>query len=1078
MKKNYLLLLILSCILLKTSLTAQVMKLETALQKGHSEAVKTIQYSPDGKYLASAGRDKSIILWQLATGRQIRSFLGHSSTINTIAFSPDGTKLVSGGSDNIAIVWEVNTGEVIHKFTDHIERITSVQFSPDGSLIASGGYDDSVLVWQSQNGKVVQKIAANSDKGLGYGVSVSFSPDGKSIAVGNDNKTTEVWNLATGAKIKSLRYEPDGWSGGSANKSILLESALYMASNHAGIYQWNTTTWKPELIYQEKITECKSFSQQKDYLMACMEDEIKVWNIKNATLIYTFKNDSLNYNTAMLHPDGNSFAIAGDSKVIAIYSMSTGKIIQTLKGVFNEANNDGLNYDFNSRWDYYIANYLATKTNIALSPDGKYIAKGKVGADAILIDLSTGRIARELKGHQKVVIGLQFSADGKYLLTASGDKTAKLWEVASGKVIQTYKGHSEVVFEAKFSHDGKNIITASWDATIKYWDLATGKILNTIEVENGSAYSLALTTNDAYILSAGLDKKLRLIEIDSKLEAKNFVGHTDVVQTVAMSPDGKTFLSAGWDGRARLWDIASGLQLFKISAHTDKVCAAAFDHLGEWMATGSADRTIKIWEANTGKEVTTLQGHTSAVSCIAFTYDKKFLISTSIDGIIKIWDLKTFKEKATYITIGTKDWIVKTPEGYFDATDPVKDFIFFIRGKESFSIDQFFDEFYKPKLLKKLLTQQGTEDLMDNVVEKIDKFPPPVVEFKTAGTNEKFSAAAQTIQLKIVDNGGGIDEVKFTHNGKRIPNLKSGMERGAKRGNVINMFFSISLQPGANEIVVSAYSKGRIESKKYTKNFYLQSEEKKATCHLFTVGINQYKNPSMTLNYALADAKDFAETIASKGNHLFSEVKLYQIYDEQATRKNILDQLVAIAAVAKPEDVFIFYYAGHGSMLNDKFYFIPTDITRLYEEETLQREAIYAGEMQEILQNIKALKQVMVIDACHSGASAEMLAMRGGGEEKAIAQLSRSAGVHILASAGSEQTAGEFKTLGHGIFTYALLNALKGEADGSPKDGKVTVYELKSYLDDKVPELTNLYKNTTQYPHTFSKGNDFPLVLE
>ena len=234
----------------------------------------------------------------------------------------------------------------------------------------------------------------------------------------------------------------------------------------------------------------------------------------------------------------------------------------------------------------------------------------------------------------------------------------------------------------------------------------------------------------------------------------------------------------------------------------------------------------------------------------------------------------------------------------------------------------------------------------------------------------------------------------------------------------------------------------------------------------------------MSLNYAFADAKDFAETIASKSGALFTDVKLYQLFDQEATRKNIIDKLVELANIVKPEDVFIFYYAGHGSMMNEKFYFIPTDITRLYEEESLQRDAIYAGDMQEILQNIKALKQVMVIDACHSGASAEMLATRGGGEEKAIAQLSRSAGIHILASAGSEQTAGEFKTLGHGIFTFALLNALNGEADGSPKDGKITVYELKSYLDDKVPELTSLYKNSTQYPHTFSKGNDFPIVLE
>lgn len=106
------------------------------------------------------------------------------------------------------------------------------------------------------------------------------------------------------------------------------------------------------------------------------------------------------------------------------------------------------------------------------------------------------------------------------------------------------------------------------------------------------------------------------------------------------------------------------------------------------------------------------------------------------------------------------------------------------------------------------------------------------------------------------------------------------------------------------------------------------------------------------------------------------------------------------------------------------------------------------------------------------------MATRGATEEKAIAQLSRSAGIHVMASAGSEQFAAEFAELGHGIFTYLLIKGLSGEADGSPKDGKVTIYELKSFLDDQVPELTRKLKGKPQYPHTFSRGQDFPLVVE
>jgi uncharacterized caspase-like protein len=148
-----------------------------------------------------------------------------------------------------------------------------------------------------------------------------------------------------------------------------------------------------------------------------------------------------------------------------------------------------------------------------------------------------------------------------------------------------------------------------------------------------------------------------------------------------------------------------------------------------------------------------------------------------------------------------------------------------------------------------------------------------------------------------------------------------------------------------------------------------------------------------------------------------------------------------------------------------QFYFITSENVRM-EEVSLK------------WQSIKALKQVVVMDACHTGAATEQLGGRGAAEEKALAQLARSAGVHVLAAAGSEQVASEFQQLGHGVFTYVLLDGLKGKADGAPPDGKVTIYEIKSYLDDQVPLVTAKYKGSAQYPNTFSRGQDFPLALE
>ena len=177
------------------------------------------------------------------------------------------------------------------------------------------------------------------------------------------------------------------------------------------------------------------------------------------------------------------------------------------------------------------------------------------------------------------------------------------------------------------------------------------------------------------------------------------------------------------------------------------------------------------------------------------------------------------------------------------------------------------------------------------------------------------------------------------------------------------------------------------------------------------------------------------------------------------------------------EDVFIFFYAGHGSIVNNYFYFITTESISLYQEDKLKL-ALNVEELQDRFKNIKALKQIVFLDACHSGTSIDLLAMRGSSEEKALAQLSRSSGIHVMASAGSQQQAAEISSLGHGVFTYVLLEALQGKADGAPKDSKITIYELKSYLDDQVPEISFQLIGHKQYPSTFSIGHDFPIVFE
>ena len=125
---------------------------------------------------------------------------------------------------------------------------------------------------------------------------------------------------------------------------------------------------------------------------------------------------------------------------------------------------------------------------------------------------------------------------------------------------------------------------------------------------------------------------------------------------------------------------------------------------------------------------------------------------------------------------------------------------------------------------------------------------------------------------------------------------------------------------------------------------------------------------------------------------------------------------------------------------------------------------------------IGAQKVLVLIDACKSGSAMLAFASRGVEDRKAMAQLARATGTHVVAASTKDQFAAEVKELGHGVFTYTLLEGLSGKADGSPKDGTVTVRELLTYVESRLPEISEQYKQQAQYPVVDSRGQDFPLA--
>lgn len=1004
---------------------------------------------------------------------------GHAGKVHSLIFTPDASSLISISEDKTIRLWNVHTGEMIKKYESQIGdgyegMFYSSALSPDGKLLAVGGYQVST---EKENYIIIIDIEKDTQVATAIGhsdviTSLSFNGSGQYLASGSADGTVRLWEMGKSPKLIStaqldigLRVSNLSFNRTNQDLAVACEESKDVMVYSLGGLRNGVKHFTPKFLRKHKgFVNKLAYSPDGAYLVSSgVNNELILWNARGEVVLDMDK----------LKNPVTAFAFSFDSKILAALDNSGKGTTFTIPGGIQLAEFTGHdNTVFSAAFSPSVtSNYLVASS-------------GGNNNEILLWNPINGLAIRKIKGKGSAIYDLAFGAG--YELFVSKDIPNKdrarykaSFDFSSfGVNKDPLQSPGPVQFPKDVIQTGINSIS-----------LPKGKVIQTDRDVDGRILQYRVLADGSIIVAS--DFSLKLFDKNGLLH-KEFVGHQGAVRAIAVSADGEYLASGGEDQSIILWKISeAGLAPSMRSVFDGPEWAAYFSSLPVDSLTD--ETTKKAWE--------------------------------EVIGFLKVNGEKTYKQiEAGYRSLGEimipyltlfladdYEWVCWTPRGYFSCSSVgsthsgSKYFGWHVnQGIEKLAVyydaEQFFQILFRPVEMSKSVPEgKRVEDLLRESGERIFDLGklhrPSAAFFENYASNDSTDAVhivdgqlvtkERTISLniEIFDGGGGFKEVNIFHNGKLAIRDTVLVSKG--EGEKMKRTYTVDVTNDENEFKVKVINYSRVESRTDVLNIHYKGEiMATSSLYVLAVGINKYQNSTYNLNFARSDAASFTEKITSENSRIFKSIYKTEIYDTDATRQNILNGFESIIARAKPEDVFIFYYAGHGTLNEEngeRFYLVPANVTQLYGDPgQLHAKAISGDELKNSFTRIKAQKQIMIMDACHSGAAVTAVASArtraAPSDEKAMANLARSSGIAILASSGTEQKATEFDELKHGIFTYALLEALDGKADRGG-DNLITVNEIKLYIDQRVPELTQQFRRKAQHPRGFQSGDDFPIFV-
>ena len=618
------------------------MPIPTAILRGHPDWVDDVDFSPDGRLIATASSDEARIWNADGTGRPV--LVKHDDKVTGVAFSSDGDYLLTGCGDGMERIRRVDgTGEPV------VIPGSQGSFSPDGTRVATV-LDGAVSVWRADG--TGEPLVLRADSVVS---TLAFGPDGTKIITGHDDGTVRIWPADGTAPPVVLR----GHSGRITGVRLAADDKREFAVATHGEDGTLRTWW---------LDGRSQVFRRRDMVLG--DRGLPHWSEEgsDSSIIFTgplaaVAGGAFRGSTLAVSRDGKFVADGyweGAARVWGGGVSGEWLILRGEKGQVVSAafSHDGTHVvtghaDGTARvWLITGAEPLVFDWAVGpawrrddvlgadLSPDGLLVAIASADGTARILRIDRPGQGIVLRGHGSAVSSISFSPDGTRVVTGSHDGTARIWAVDGGGELVVLR-HGGKVVDAVFSSDGSRVATASQEGNeTRIWS-ADGKGQPIVLAQDSAArvtpiHSVAFSPDGTRLVTGGPEDMAWVWRADGIGEPVPLQGYENV-WSVSFSPDGTQVALGCGDGEVRIWQADGTGEPQAIHEHLDEVFGVAFSPDGTRLATASDDGTVRVRWIDGSGDTLVLRGHKHPVRGVRFSRDGARLVSAGEDGTVRLW---------------------------------------------------------------------------------------------------------------------------------------------------------------------------------------------------------------------------------------------------------------------------------------------------------------------------------------------------------------------------------------------------------------------------------------------------------